>query len=315
MHRSFFVLLFILLAPLGAARTTLAAQGAPCPLVYSLKGKVMVFDNQTGLSRQLGQGRQPSLSPNGAQVVWVEGGEDAKAARLVLHDLASGKTTVLAQPGGYLNSPRFSPDARTIAYARLGEKGQKELWLVRAGAAPSLLARAQGANGNDFFEPSWSPDGGRVCYQDMGHFYQMTLDGKVVSKQDLASFGAGPASMFTSSDRLVIRPGTEATLTLSISVPGSKLFQQKVPDLSSAIYLFDPGTRKSTRLTNENMTAMAPAWTPDGRQIVFYGYTDTQAGAAYPFRLYVLTPGEAPRELAPGEDPMPPTAQGAKDKE
>lgn len=290
-------LLFVFLAaaPLRA--------GEPAgPLVYGQHETVMFrADSQT---RKLGQGGQPALSPGARQAVWLEHGDDPARAQITMIDLATGKTRLLAKPGGYLGSPRFAPTGDDVLFTRRTEAGVSELWIVRPGGQPKRLARAGGPYGDDFFEPTYAPDG-HILYQDMTHLYRLAPDGTVVSRRPLADFAQGGQGAFTSADRFTARPGTDA-LAFSRPVAGTPLFRKKVPDLSSALFLQDPKNGQITRITPEGFTAFAPAWTPDGSALVFTGYTDQQAGGAWPFRLWLLRPGQAPVDLGPGEAPMPP---------
>lgn len=290
------------LALVFTATASCLAADSIYPFVYSdAKGDVLLAEKPGQKPKKLGTGNTPALSPGGRQAVWLEKVTDVDT-RLVLHDVDSGKTSPIAPPGGFLLSPGWSPKGDAVLYLRR-VSGRSELWTVRPAGAPVLLATAGAATGNDFFEPVWTPDGERVCYQDMSYYYEMTLDGKVASRTELSVFG--DQKMFTSSDRFVLRPNAQGTVVFTMSVPGSKLFQKKVPDMNTAIFMYDAATKAITRLTAENMTAFSPAWSPSGEELLFCGYTDVQAGAAYPFRVFSLRLGAQPVELFPGEAPMP----------
>lgn len=284
------------------------AAGPDFPMVYAVKDSVMLAG--PGASpRKLGTGRQPCLSPGGGKAAWVEHGDDPARARIVAFDLKTGATAELARTGGYTLSTRWSPDGGAIAYVARSEGGPSELWTVKPGGKPSRAARAGGASGDDIFEPAWSPDGGLILYHDMRHLYRVKPGGEQAGRTALAEITGGKGTSVTSSDRFAPRPGGSGEILYTIAVPGTKLFQKKIPDLSSAVFLFDPRTGKSSRLTPENVTAFAPAWTPDGGAFVFTGYTDKQAGEAYPFRVWTARPGQPPGEFGPGEDPMPPSGR------
>jgi dipeptidyl aminopeptidase/acylaminoacyl peptidase len=286
---------FLAVSPLGA--------GEPVPpLIYTQRETVLL--RADGRTQKLGRGGQPALSPGARQAVWLEHGDNPARAQITLYDLGAGRPSLLAKPGGYLGCPRFAPDGDAVLFTRRTEAGVSELWTVRPGGQPKRLAQAGGPFGDDFFEPTYAPDG-HILYQDMAHLYRLAPDGTVVSRRPLADFAQGGQGAFTSADRFTARPGTGA-LAFSRPVAGTALFRKKVPDLSSALFLQDPQTGRISQLTPERFTAFAPAWTPDGSALVFAGYTDQQAGAAWPFRLWLVRPGEAPVDLGPGEDPMPP---------
>ncbi|MBI4958338.1 MAG: biopolymer transporter Tol [Desulfovibrio sp.] len=284
------------------------ATSAPClaadsfyPFVYSAKGDILLAEKPGQKPKKLGKGYDASLSSGANFAVWVEKVSD-KNDRLVIREMASGKSWPLTQQDGYLHTPRWSPKENVVLYARR-VSGKSELWTVRPSGIPVMLATADNATGNDFFEPVWTPDGEGICYHDMSYYYQMAPNGKVVSKTQLSAFG--DKNMFTSADRFSPRPNAKGTLAFTMSVPGSKLFQKKVSDMNTAVFIYDGATKTVTRITGENMTAFAPVWSPNGEELLFTGYTDVQAGGAYPFRVFSLRPGAQPVELYPGEGPMP----------
>ena len=215
------LLVFLAASPLGA--------GEPAgPLVYSQRGAVLL--RADGQTRKLGQGGQPALAPGARQAIWLEHGDDPARAQITLCDLATGKTSLLAKPGGYLGSPGFAPTGDEVLFTRRTEAGASELWTVRPGGQPKRLAQTGGPYGDDFFEPSYAPDG-HILYQDMTHLYRLAPDGTVVSRRPLADFAQGGQGAFTSADRFTARPGTNA-LAFSRPVAGTPLFRKKVPDLS-----------------------------------------------------------------------------------
>jgi dipeptidyl aminopeptidase/acylaminoacyl peptidase len=298
------VLLPALLALAGAA----LAAGPPCPLVFNDNDAVMLLAPGETKARKIGTGRSPTLSPDGKLAVWIEGGEEAATARLMLRDLADGTTSLLAKPGGLLRTPRFSPDGQAVAFVRLDAAAVSELWLVRPGEGPVRLARAGGQAGDDFFEPVWNAADGSLGYHDMRFLYRRASDDGQVRKTPLAALAPGQEAMFTSADRFVANPKTGSIL-FSLPVPGTPLFRKKVPDLSSALFVHDAATQRSTRITPQNMTAFTPAWTPDGEAVIFTGYTDAQAGERSPMRIWLLRPDGQPELLGRGEDALPPSGR------
>jgi len=303
-----FILSAVLCAAMLPAVSSAMAAGPDFPMVYAVKDSVMLAE--PGVSpHKLGTGRQPSLSPGGDKAAWVVHGDDPARARIVVLDLKSGAVTELARTGGYTLSPRWSPDGGAIAYVARSGGGPSELWTVKPGGKPALVARAGAASGDDIFEPVWASDGGHILYHDMRHLYRVKPGGEQSGRTALLVITGGKDTSVTSSDRFAPRPDGSGEMLYTIAVPGTKLFRKKVPDLSSAVFLFDPHAGKSRRLTPENVTAFAPAWTPDGGAFVFTGYTDKQAGEAYPFRVWTARPGQPPEELGPGEDPMPPSGR------
>jgi Tol biopolymer transport system component len=283
---------------------------AATPLTFGKQGAILLATDVATLraAKVVGKGHQPSLAPGGQQVVWVESGKKEGEDRILLYDARTNQTTPLANASNaFLTFPRWSPDGKSVAYVRSSPSGPREIWLVTPGGEPRRIAQQGADTGDDFFEPTWAPDGTRILYHDMSALFFMTLDGKIVQKIPLPEIYGGDAKLFTSADRFVLRPGGSGEILFSVGLIGTPLFQKKVPDISSGLFLYDPRTRKSAALTPQSLTAFAPTWSPDGATLYFTGYTDKQAGGEYPFRVFSLQPGAAASELAPGEDPAPPS--------
>ncbi|GFK92668.1 Protein TolB [Fundidesulfovibrio magnetotacticus] len=273
------------------------------PVVYEHKGSVFLLPPGGGKGRRLGRGGQPTLSPGGTRAAWVD--DAGGKPRVMVCETATGAASALAGPEEFLLSPRFSPDGARVAWLRRG-KGGDALMLARPGQAPTELVRG-GKGGASLFEPLWTPDGAHVVTQDMKELTYWSLDGKAARKVPLGQLTGSGTKMISSADRFAVRPGNPGQIAFSMAVEGTPLFRRKVPDVSSSLFLHDAGTGKTQALTPPELTAFAPAWTPDGRTLVFCGYTDAQAGGEYPFRVWTLEPGGKPVELCPGADPMPPS--------
>jgi Tol biopolymer transport system component len=69
------------------------------------------------LSPVLGGGCEPRFSPDGRKVVYVSRGHHGDKSRLVEHDIASGKETVLVGWPALNYGPVYSPDMSELAFA------------------------------------------------------------------------------------------------------------------------------------------------------------------------------------------------------
>jgi Tol biopolymer transport system component len=102
----------------------------------------------------------PPYSTGGEALVFRSdpGGPDG---RLLLFDRSGRDPVRLGDPGSYTN-PAYSPDGKTLAYART-EPGtrQRDIWLfdlVRSLPSRFTFSPAEEMN------PTWSPDGRRIAY-------------------------------------------------------------------------------------------------------------------------------------------------------
>jgi tricorn protease len=106
----------------------------------------------------------PVWSADSMKVVYRSeaGTGEASGHNLVMYDFANGKQTVLTQPGSEDESPKWSPDGKSVAYLR----DEKELHVLtvptQAGAAVADRTLASGALPGS--SVAWSPDSQWVAY-------------------------------------------------------------------------------------------------------------------------------------------------------
>lgn len=111
-----------------------------------------------GRERRLTRGlrlAQPDVAPEGRRVAATQSHNGG--IRLVVHDLVSGDTRVLADapPGDAFDAPRWSPDGSRIAAGRFAA-GRVDIVLV-----DTATGRLQRITDDDALDlgPAWSPDG------------------------------------------------------------------------------------------------------------------------------------------------------------
>jgi Tol biopolymer transport system component/imidazolonepropionase-like amidohydrolase len=172
--------------------------------------------------------------------------------------------------------PAWSPDGRTIAFQAFRD-GTWRIWTVATdGANPKAVTSGP----FDDREPHWSPDGTRIAFSSdrSGNYDIWTLDtnsGEVtqVTKDSADDF----TPTWSTSGKEIAFVSTRAT------APG--------------VYAISPGGEERL-VAAATGTVGAPAWTPDGRDVI---YSLTSGGAA---RLMRGT-----QELAANEDVFPFRAQ------
>ena len=146
-------------------------------LIYSMAGSLWRQRPEGGEARQLTDGPgydyQPDWSPDGRRVVYASYHEDAIELRLL--DLGTGQSVPLVTNGAVNIEPRWSPDGSRVAFTSSVHEG---LWHVFvAGVGPdgpageptritsdrdSGLPRYYYHRKDQYFSPTWSPDGGEL---------------------------------------------------------------------------------------------------------------------------------------------------------
>jgi Tol biopolymer transport system component len=209
-----------------------------------------------------GQERAVSFSPDGNQVAFVWDGEKGENDDIYIALIGAGtplrRTNSLASD----RNPAWSPDGRYIAFIRVSED-ESGLFLVPALDGPERkIASLLWDNNWDEFGIaglSWSPDGKFLALSDR-------------------SAPDDPASLFVLSvDRLEKRkltsPPADAVgdLAPAISPDGQTVAFYRLAASSSGgdIYLVPFAGGEPRRLTFEEAWIERPAWTPDGRELVF----------------------------------------------
>jgi TolB protein len=112
--------------------------------------------------------RHPAWSPDGRKIAVAHGCNDGTGCIMIVPAQADG--TVPARvgfKGGTANSPAWSPDGAKIAFtsdARHFEDEAYDLYVTDADSSSvPVLLRASDVNYPYYFQPAWSPDGGRIA--------------------------------------------------------------------------------------------------------------------------------------------------------
>lgn len=175
--------------------------------------------------------------------------------RLALVSPSASETNFIAYYGARIT--RLAEALPLTAFRVVYEKGG-DLWTCEAnGSGATNLTNTPSGTAED--DPSWSPDGTRICYRDLSVLLVMNAD------------GSGKKALFIDSS------GTATVSKGSWFPTGSKVAFSCASAQASTIYsISTDGTGRTTLATN----GCSPAVSPDGRQIVFCRGT--------PAKLYVM---------------------------
>ncbi|HKQ58008.1 MAG TPA: S9 family peptidase [Candidatus Eisenbacteria bacterium] len=190
----------------------------------------------------------PRMSPDGTRVaftrVWVDAAADEYRTALSLAEGGDGAGAASVRPltfGPRDSQPRWSPDGRFIAFVRsTGGKEPAQLYVLplSGGEATLVCTLAKGAA-----EPAWSPDGRRIAF---------------LSGTNLVLDAPGVEKPKNEPGRVVTRP------VFRENDEGFTDF-----DRMSQVWVVDAQGGAATPLTRGPFAAGAPAWSADGRRILF----------------------------------------------
>ena len=202
-----------------------------------------------------------SVSPDGRWVVYVQTSIDSAANRYV-RDLYAARSDGSARrrltwtPQSSEGSPVFSPDGRFVAFVarREGDERAAEIYVLpftEPGEARRVTKIMRGVS-----RPVWSPDGTRLAFTVSDSLPVDTTQSK---------------STPTRADRLAAAARKHDPRVITrLSYVGEQSFNE---ERWSQIYVVDAQAEGAAakRITSGSFGHNAPAWTPDGKSIVYAG--------------------------------------------
>jgi Tol biopolymer transport system component len=167
---------------------------------------------------------------------------------IFLYDLGSNKLVQLTSDTAWNDYPRFSPEARQIAFGST-RSGKQEIWTMNAdgSGAQSLTAGLKWA---DF--PTWSPDGKEIAFVS-NEYFQMDLFSLHLE--------TGKLSRLTDNDNFDCYPDW--------SPDGKHIAFSSQRGSHQDIYMLDLETLQEKRITTHPGPDTSPSFSPDGTKVAF----------------------------------------------
>ncbi len=239
-------------------------------IAFASDGKLWASGADGSDRRLLAEGSEPAWSPDGSQLAYVSGGEEA--SRIMVLD-ASGSRAITDQGEGVFDgSPAWSPDGGALVFARFtarAERRYRSSIVVRdlaAGTERALVTQRLFPLLRSVGEPDWSPDGATIAYTDS------ELDRRHFFRPAIRAIPSGGGTA-----RTLIPLGQSPDW----SPDGARLAFASVRDrngdrcgsdecwYAGELYTAAADGSGQTRLTRNEGDDAYPQWAPDGSRILF----------------------------------------------
>ena len=208
----------------------------------------------------------PSFSPDGSQVAY-SAQRDGGAWNIFVEVVGSHRPRRLTSSRQDDVAPAWSPDGRFLAFVRKGaSETETQLYVLPAGGGAERKVLDFERRGDGFVAVSWTPDGEGLVFSA-----RSGSDGP--ARLGLISIRGGEPRWLTTPERHLIGDAMP-----SLSRDGSQLVFVRCEGMTSGqnLYLLSlsPGYQPlhdPKQLTHFDRQAVAPAWGPDGNEILFLG--------------------------------------------
>ena len=224
-------------------------------MLYQLVGPeyhywIALGELQSGQTQLLATGDNPSLSPDGRQIVY------ATDQGIALMNIAGGDTIMLAGTTKMDRGPIWSPDGTQIVFSHGPESGL----IDGPGTYQLMLSTLDGntprtilQNGDANIAQAWAPDGESV------YFVVKSAEGAIVKNITLSS--GDIKSLFTIS---YVNAG------IAISPDGEKVaYEDMLPGDRYAIFVADSDGKNPVLIADMfPLVATHPMWSPDSRWLM-----------------------------------------------
>lgn len=125
-----------------------------------------------------------------------------------------------------------------------------------------------------------------ISAQDLENYKEFALNGELKRTLPLEKITGEPQAL-RSSNQVAPSPGNPGLLAYTRMVDGTALFHKYIPDISSALFLYDLASGERKRITPEEMTVGVFRWADDGKAIFLGAFLDKDAGKKESERDYV----------------------------
>ena len=219
-----------------------------------------------------GNERQSSFSPDGSQVVFSWDGDKQENDDIYVKVVGPGAPLRLTTDPGSDFSPKWSPDGRTIAFARNVADGTQIMLIPALGGPERTLARFSRNDGNRlrlYAALDWSPDGKWLVVAGKTRDEPTRLHAISIESGDIRPLTNPPRNLMDVEPALA----PDGRSIAFARVNGMNLADIWVQKVSGTL---EP-QGEPRKMPAEGTFARDPAWTADGREILYASGQDLRS--------------------------------------
>ena len=254
-------------APDGASVLFVRSEGT----TSSLYRQALIGGEPRKVVPEAGQG---DWSPDGTRVVFVRTttNQGIREERVGIADARDGTETILLSSDRNLYGVRWSPDGKTLictASSTTGNTDDYELFLIDA-ATGTLTRRQLGGVGGIISAPVFDGDSRAVLLGISGSI--MGDQGATASRVVRYQLDSGLSEPLFWTEHIFPNIGIRSGgVRMDIVAPGTVVFDAAPIHENLLLFALDstPGSPPARLLTRGNGRDRQPAWSPDGRSILF----------------------------------------------
>jgi len=252
----------------------------------------------------------PDIAPDGNWVAYTVGGTDLATDKPTSHIWMTSwdgtrSVQLTGRPKESESRPRFSPDGRAIAFisGRGEAHDDDQLWVLdRAGGEGKQLSGITGS----VVDFAWSPDSRTIALvlADRDPDEKANAAASAATASPAAPGGEVPAATGPGAGAAVT--ATTAAATAKDDKPPKPIvidrfhFKRDVDGYlgkrRNRIWLYDIAAGRAHRLTTGGFDEGLPAWSPDGRRLVFTSNRAADPDRGYDSNLYLADVAPQPVE-------------------
>lgn len=225
---------------------------------------IYLKDLPSGQETRLVAGQSPQISPDGTKVLFMsrDVNDNAGPLRVKLLDLASKRVEELpslSRLDAYNLS--WSKDGRRVAFESADAGPGTAFGLFNPATGEwRVITRSLELRMNDYEAPfafsSWAPDGESFLIHSLENLYEVSVDGKLISRLPIADLGINSETRFSlSADRKYL-------LFDSIT-------DTKERPVNEAVKMLEMSTKQVFTITPDTIEARTPMWLPSEKGIIF----------------------------------------------